>query len=126
VALANLPMQDPEMAARELERSIREFGLRGAEICSNITGKNLDDKGFAPFYTKLQELDVPVFIHPSNVLGADRLRLCGKPSESFVLFVGFVVRLEVRIPTSLLPARRGGEDEGGGVVVRAFVVNRIT
>ena len=74
VALANLPMQDPEMAARELERSVRELGLRGAEICSNINGKNLDDKSFVPFYTKLQELDVPVFIHPSNVLGADRLR----------------------------------------------------
>src|SRR4029077_12899023 len=74
VALANLPMQEPEMAARELERSVRELGLRGAEICSNINGKNLDDKSFVPFYAKLQQLDVPVFIHPSNVLGADRLR----------------------------------------------------
>ena len=90
VALANLPMQDPEMAARELERSVRELGLRGAEICSNINGKNLDDKSFVPFYTKLQELDVPVFIHPSNVLGADRLRpyhlqnLIGNPSDTAV------------------------------------------
>jgi aminocarboxymuconate-semialdehyde decarboxylase len=90
VALANLPMQDPEMAARELERSVRELGLRGAEICSNINGKNLDDKSFAPFYTKLQQLDVPVFIHPSNVLGADRLRpyhlqnLIGNPSDTAV------------------------------------------
>jgi aminocarboxymuconate-semialdehyde decarboxylase len=90
VALANLPMQDPEMAARELERSVRELGLRGAEICSNINGKNLDDKSFAPFYSKLQQLDVPVFIHPSNVLGADRLRpyhlqnLIGNPSDTAV------------------------------------------
>jgi aminocarboxymuconate-semialdehyde decarboxylase len=90
VALANLPMQDPEMAARELERSVRELGLRGAEICSNINGKNLDDKGFASFYAKLQQLDVPVFIHPSNVLGAERLRsyhlqnLIGNPSDTAV------------------------------------------
>jgi aminocarboxymuconate-semialdehyde decarboxylase len=90
VALANLPMQDPEMAARELERSVRELGLRGAEICSNINGKNLDDKSFVPFYIKLQQLDVPVFIHPSNVLGADRLRpyhlqnLIGNPSDTAV------------------------------------------
>jgi aminocarboxymuconate-semialdehyde decarboxylase len=90
VALANLPMQDPEMAARELERSVRELGLRGAEICSNINGKNLDDKSFLPLYTKLQQLDVPVFIHPSNVLGADRLRpyhlqnLIGNPSDTAV------------------------------------------
>jgi aminocarboxymuconate-semialdehyde decarboxylase len=90
VALANLPMQDPEMAAQELERSVWELGLRGAEICSNINGKNLDDKSFVPFYTKLQQLDVPVFIHPSNVLGADRLRsyhlqnLIGNPSDTAV------------------------------------------
>jgi len=90
VALANLPMQEPEMAASELERSMRDLGLRGAEICSNINGKNLDDKGFAPFYAKLQELDVPVFIHPSNVLGGERLRpyhlqnLIGNPSDTAV------------------------------------------
>jgi aminocarboxymuconate-semialdehyde decarboxylase len=89
-ALANLPMQEPELAARELERAVRELGLRGAEICSNVNGKNLDDKGLAPFYAKLQELDVPVFIHPSNVLGADRLRpyhlqnLIGNPSDTAV------------------------------------------
>jgi aminocarboxymuconate-semialdehyde decarboxylase len=90
VALANLPMQDPNMEARELERSVRELGLRGAEICSNVNGKNLDDKSLAPFYAKLQELDVPVFIHPSNVLGSERLRgyhlqnLIGNPSDTAV------------------------------------------
>ena len=90
VALANLPMQEPQMAARELERSVRELGLRGAEICSNINGKNLDDKSFAAFYAKVEELDVPVFIHPSNVLGGERLRgyylqnIVGNPSETAV------------------------------------------
>lgn len=73
-----------------MERAVRELGLRGAEICSNINGKNLDDKSFTPFYTKLQELEVPVFIHPSNVLGADRLRsyhlqnLIGNPIDTAV------------------------------------------
>ena len=90
IALANLPMQDSELAARELERSVRELGLSGAEICSNINGKNLDDKSLAPFYAKLQQLDAPVFIHPSNVLGGERLRsyhlqnLIGNPSDTAV------------------------------------------
>ena len=90
VGLANLPMQDPEMAARELERAVRELGLRGAEIGSNINGKNLDEKSFAPFYTKLQELNVPVFIHSATVLGIERLRayhlqnLIGNPSDTAV------------------------------------------
>ena len=90
VALANLPMQAPEEAARELERSVKELGLRGAEICSNINGRNLDEKSLAPFYAKLHELDVPVFIHPTNVLGLDRLgryylqNFIGNPTDSAV------------------------------------------
>ncbi len=90
VALANLPMQDPEMAAQELERSVRELDLRGAEIGSNINGKNLDDKSFAPFYAKLHELNVPVFIHSSTVLGIERLgryhlqNLIGNPNDTAV------------------------------------------
>jgi aminocarboxymuconate-semialdehyde decarboxylase len=90
IALANLPMQDPEMAARELERSVRDLGLRGAEIGSNINGKNLDDKSLTPFYAKLHELNVPVFIHSATVLGIERLRayhlqnLIGNPSDTAV------------------------------------------
>ena len=96
IALANLPMQDPQMAARELERSVRELGLRGAEICSNVNGKNLDDKSFAPFYAKLQELDVPVFIHPSNILGGQRLsgyhlqNLIGNPTDTAVAVASLI------------------------------------
>lgn len=88
IAIAHLPMQAPEEAANELERSVRDLGLRGAIICSNIDGVNLDDKALAPFYAKVQELDVPVFIHPQNVLGADRLsryhlgNLIGNPTDT--------------------------------------------
>jgi aminocarboxymuconate-semialdehyde decarboxylase len=88
--LANLPMQDPPAAARELERAVKELGMRGAEIMTNIHGTNLDDKELAPFYTKMQELDVPVFIHPNNVLGQERLRryhlanLIGNPTDTAV------------------------------------------
>ena len=88
VALANVPMQAPQDAAGELERSVKQLGLRGVEICSNINGRNLDDGSLAPFYAKLQELDVPIFIHPSNVLGADRLpsyhlqNLIGNPTDT--------------------------------------------
>ncbi len=90
VAIANLPMQDPGAAARELERTVKDLGFRGAEICTNIDGTNLDDRGLAPFYAKMLELDVPVFLHPSNVLGQDRLasyhlgNLIGNPTDTAV------------------------------------------
>ena len=90
VAIADLPMQDPPAAARELERAVRDLGLRGAEICTNILGKNLDDPSFAPVWAKMQELDVPFFLHPSNVIGQDRLgsyhlaNLIGNPTDTAV------------------------------------------
>ena len=90
VALADLPMQVPEEAAKELERSVKDLGLRGVEICSNINGMNLDDKSLAPFYAKAHELEVPIFIHPSNVLGVGRLsryhlaNLIGNPTDTAV------------------------------------------
>lgn len=67
IALADLPMQTPEIAAQELDRAVRELGLRGTEICSQINGKNLDDPSFRPVFAKAQELDVPIFIHPAGV-----------------------------------------------------------
>jgi aminocarboxymuconate-semialdehyde decarboxylase len=90
-ALATLPMQSPQAAAAELERSVRDLGLRGCEINSNVNGTNLDDPGLAPFWSKAQELDVPVFIHPSGVpglnerLGAYYLtNLIGNPMDTTI------------------------------------------
>lgn len=90
LAMANLPMQAPGLAARELERAVKELDLRGLEMCTNIEGKNLDDKALAPFWAKMQELDVPAFLHPNHVLGQDRLgsyhlaNLIGNPTDTSV------------------------------------------
>ena len=73
VGLAVAPMGDPENAPAEIERAVRELGMVGVGIASNVNGTNLDAKEFGPFWAKVQELDVPVFIHPANVLGPDRL-----------------------------------------------------
>jgi aminocarboxymuconate-semialdehyde decarboxylase len=90
VALASVPLQAADEAATELERAVRELGLRGVQIATNVNGKNLDDSSLTLFYRKVQELDVPVFIHPYGVLGADRLRshhlanLIGNPTEDAI------------------------------------------
>ena len=73
VGLALAPMGDPPKAAAELDRAVKELGMVGVGIASNVNGTNLDAKEFGPFWAKVQELDIPVFIHPANVLGADRL-----------------------------------------------------
>jgi len=90
LGLAAVPLHTPPQAAAELERAVKTLGLRGVEIGSNIDGQNLDHPSLAPFYAKLQELDVPVFIHPVNVLGLDRLggyylrNLLGNPTDTAV------------------------------------------
>ncbi|MDE3076048.1 MAG: amidohydrolase [Chloroflexota bacterium] len=92
IALATVPLQSPDGAAGELERSVKELGLRGAEIGTNVGGKNLDDAGLGPVYAKAQALGVPLFIHStrSRALGGDRLQryhlgnLVGNPTEDAV------------------------------------------
>jgi len=77
-ALATLPMQDPLASVFELERAIRECGLRGAMIFSNINGKTLDSEEFIPIYEKASNLGVPIFIHPTspiNLMGMEDYRL---------------------------------------------------
>ncbi len=65
-ALAALPMQDPTAAAEELERAVKECGLRGATLMSNVGGRPLDWGPFIQVYEKAVELDVPLFIHPAS------------------------------------------------------------
>src|ERR687883_629393 len=43
LGMATLPMQAPELAAKELQRAMGKLGLVGAQIGSNINGKNLDE-----------------------------------------------------------------------------------
>jgi aminocarboxymuconate-semialdehyde decarboxylase len=66
VALATLPMQDPLASVVEFERAVKDRGLRGAMIFSNVNGAPLDSKSFFAVYEKAVQLDVPIFIHPTS------------------------------------------------------------
>ena len=65
-ALATLPLQDPDAAVEELVRSVKDLGLKGAMLLSNVNGKPLDDEAFLPVYEKAVKLDVPMYIHPTS------------------------------------------------------------
>ena len=91
IALADVPLQSPEDAARELERAVRELGLKGAEITSPVNGKNLDEPSMRVFWAKAQELDVPIFIHPAGVPGLEErlggyylTNLIGNPMDTTI------------------------------------------
>lgn len=65
--LATLPMRDPDAAARELDRAVRELGLRGAAIGPVIGEVPLDDPRFTIVFDTAQALDVPLLLHPYYV-----------------------------------------------------------
>lgn len=73
-ALAALPMQDPELAARELERCVKDLGMVGAlvngfsQIGDPDTIAYLDEKQYWPFWELVAKLDVPFYLHPRNPL----------------------------------------------------------
>jgi aminocarboxymuconate-semialdehyde decarboxylase len=63
-------MQFPELAAQQLEHSVRNLGMRGCLIGGSVNGADLSAAQFDPFWAKAEELDIVVFIHPQNgVLG---------------------------------------------------------
>jgi aminocarboxymuconate-semialdehyde decarboxylase len=57
-----VPMQDPEAATAELA-AMRESGLIGVEIASNIAGVSIGDERFLPFFAEAERLDMPIFVH---------------------------------------------------------------
>jgi aminocarboxymuconate-semialdehyde decarboxylase len=71
---ALLPMQDPEAAAQELRRCVRDHGFVGGHVASNVRGVYLHDDIFEPIYRAAIDLNVPLFVHPADPLGKDRTK----------------------------------------------------
>ena len=88
--MCTVPLQNPKMAVKELERCVKKLGMRGVEICTNVNGMDLADKrlGLDKFFAKAEELDVVVFMHPMGFTHADRMtehyfnNIIGNPLES--------------------------------------------
>ncbi len=74
VGLGTVPLQNTEMAITELDRCVNELGFKGIEINSQISGEELSTPRLAPFWAKVEELDILVFIHTAGFTHADRLK----------------------------------------------------
>lgn len=88
IGLGTVPMQDSKLAIQEMERCLKDLNFPGLEIGSNINGTNLDDQSLYPFYEAAEDLNCSIFVHPWEMLGADRMKkywmpwLVGMPAES--------------------------------------------
>ncbi len=63
---AVVPMQDPAAAADELERAVTQLGLKGALVNGHTHGTYYDAPQFDVFWDRLQALDVPFYLHPTD------------------------------------------------------------
>jgi aminocarboxymuconate-semialdehyde decarboxylase len=103
VALGSVPMPDGNEAAKELERCMKELGFKGAQILTNVAGKELSEPAYAPFWKKAEELGAVVLVHPNGFTEARRLsrfyfnNVIGNPFETtlalhYLIFDGVLER----------------------------------
>ena len=72
-SFAHLPMQDPVAAANELERAVRQLGMKGALVNGHTNGVYYDDPAYDVFWDRMQALDVPLYLHPFNMFDAPHM-----------------------------------------------------
>ena len=66
VGLGGVPLQDPGLAVKELERCMGELGFRGVQVPSTAGGMELGDVKLRPFWAAAQKLGATIYIHPSG------------------------------------------------------------
>jgi aminocarboxymuconate-semialdehyde decarboxylase len=102
---------------RELERAIRQLGLKGTMVNSSTAGEYFDSDRAAPFFELAVDLDVPIFIHPPRAtIGDDKMEMfrlpemVGRPFDTTLTLTRFILTGGLdRFPTlKLVCAHMGG------------------
>ena len=104
VGLGTVPLQDPELAIREMERCMNALGMVGIEIGSHVNGWNLNAKELFPFFEACQKTGASLFVHPWDMMARERMEeywlpwLVGMPAETSLaicsmIFGGVLERL---------------------------------
>jgi aminocarboxymuconate-semialdehyde decarboxylase len=119
VALSSPALQYPELAAEQLEYAVRELGHRGASIGGHAQNEIPSAAKFDPFWAKVEELGVPVFMHPNNafnLIESGRLagtggldNIVGNPLETTVFLSRMIFDGTLdRFPSIKICAAHGG------------------
>lgn len=88
VGLGTIPLQEPELAIKELERCIKELGFAGVQIGTHVNDWNLNQQQLHSFYQACEELGACIFVHPWDMMGQAQMPqywlpwLVGMPAET--------------------------------------------
>ncbi len=64
---AILPLADANASVQELERAVKQLGLKGAMLSGTFNGRFFDEPEFLSVFSKAEELNVPLYIHPATI-----------------------------------------------------------
>ncbi len=85
--VAQLPMNNPEAAVREVDRAINDLGATGVQIYTNVDGRALDNPEYQPIFDRMAEHNLPMWMHPSR--GADFPDYVGEERSKYDLWWAF-------------------------------------
>jgi len=66
MAMASVSLQFPDLAARQLEDAVAQYGFRATTVGGHVNGEDMSLAKFDPFWAKAAELGVLVFMHPGG------------------------------------------------------------
>lgn len=120
IGMGAVPLQDMDMAIRELRYNKEVLGLRAVEVGSNVNGVAVGSPQFEPFFEAAVDLDVAVFVHALRAAGRDRL--VGPPVlEPIIAFPCEIAMAAAGFITSGIltrhPKLRIAFSHGGGALV---------
>lgn len=106
-ALAQVPLQDTELACREADRAMAD-GCIGVQIGNHVGERDLDDEALVQFLTHCARQGIPLLVHPWDMMGGNRMKqwmlpwLVAMPAETQLGMLSLILSgaLE-RIPASL-------------------------
>lgn len=125
LALCQVPLQDPELACRELSRAMAA-GHRGVQIGNHVGARNLDDEGIIGFLEHCAREGAAVLVHPWDMMARERM-----PKYMMAWTVGMPAETQLAIAALILsggfdrlpPSLRICFAHGGGSF--AFLLGRL-
>ncbi|MGH7924995.1 MAG: amidohydrolase family protein [Candidatus Binatus sp.] len=115
VGLAMLSMQQPDLAVEQLGHAMGILKLKGAIISTHVNDCELGDPKYDPLWSKAQELDALIFMHPAGCTLGERLspyylsNLIGNPADTTIALAHLVFGgVFDRFPRLKLCAAHGG------------------
>jgi aminocarboxymuconate-semialdehyde decarboxylase len=94
--VANLPLQDPAAAAKELDRAISELGVVGAQVATTVGPEWIDRAGLDEVWEAAEALGALIILHPMAPLSGvtlDRYFMdnsVGRPAETTIALAGLM------------------------------------